>query len=68
MVENYVLVGVIGMTRYVIYFEPVDIDAKDIAEAKQILHFYRILPTISKIVPAKLIFDYDEKEAPELSK
>ncbi len=56
------------MTRYVIYFEPVDIDAKDTAEAMQILHFYRILPTISKIVPAKLIFDYDEKEAPELSK
>ena len=56
------------MTRYVIYFEPVDIDAKDITEAKQILHFYRLLPTISKIVPAKYIFDYDEKETPELSK
>jgi len=56
------------MTRYVIYFEPVDIDAANKTEAERILHFYRILPTISKIVPAKYIFDYEEKETPELSK
>ncbi len=56
------------MTRYVIYFEPVDIDAATKEEAEKILHFYRVLPTINRIVPAKYIFDYDEKDAPELSK
>ena len=53
--------------RYIIYFEPIDIDANSKEEAVKLLDFYRLQPSVSKILPAKYIFDYNEKEAPELS-
>jgi len=54
------------MTRYIIYFEPEEMDANNLEHAQQIYlansqHNHN-LPKILKIIPAEYVFDCEPEE------
>jgi len=46
--------------KYILYFEPVDIDAEDVEEAIRIFEFARIQPDILKVLANPHSFDSKE--------
>jgi len=54
------------MTRFIVYFEPVDIEADTRAEATDIAS--KMQPIVSKIVPAVISFDVDIERPNRLRK
>jgi len=60
------------MTRYMIYFEPEELDADNI-QAAEIIYLANAqhnhnLPKILKIIPAEFIFDVDQEKPHEVRK
>ena len=56
------------MTRYIIYFEPIDVDADNLDDAENqyrnglVTGIYHMIPKILKIIPAEFIFDCEPKK------
>ncbi len=43
--------------KYIIYFEPMDIEAESTEDAIRYYNYIRVLPDIIKVIPAKFTFD-----------
>jgi len=50
------------MTRYMIYFEPVELDADNIEDAMKKYQYGEGTPFILKVVPAEFVFDVDQEK------
>jgi len=55
------------MTRYMIYYEPDEVEADNLDDAKQKYYdkatgFIHDLPLLLKIVPAEFVFDVDQEK------